>query len=210
MSHKSLLLTLVTLLLIGGGLLIWQRTHLAIAPVTEPVTTEPTKPEDISIDISDWKTYRNEKLGFEIKIPNKFIISQPNMDEDYLIFSGNEGVSFSVIAYQRLRGKKIERVTDNELMNQMYTPFIDLGNIQVRIGDKSKPDDQLRVKSVEYEFKDEPVHHNLESWEKGYKEREVFFQCKNDICSMKSFSGDFSSEKDKMFLQIVSSLVSMK
>ncbi|TXH02339.1 MAG: hypothetical protein E6P95_00125 [Candidatus Moraniibacteriota bacterium] len=71
-------------------MLIWQRTHLAIAPVTEPVTTEPTKPEDISIDISDWKTYRNEKYGFEVRYPKDYLIFDDYPENKTIFISSSE------------------------------------------------------------------------------------------------------------------------
>lgn len=91
MSHKSLLLTFVALLLIGGGFFFWQRTHPAIAPVSPPVVTEPTvesaKPTDTPIDTSDWQTYRNEELGIEFKYPKEYVVFDDYGDNKTLFVS---------------------------------------------------------------------------------------------------------------------------
>lgn len=76
MPQRLILALFLTLLLIvGGGVYFWQLEQ-AHAPGIEPVeevTSEsiPTVEPETPIDTSDWKTYRNEKYGFEFKYPEQ-------------------------------------------------------------------------------------------------------------------------------------------
>jgi hypothetical protein len=54
-----------------------------VAQPEEPITEQPTTPEPI--DTSDWKTYRNKKLGFEVKCPREYWISPISYGECVVI-----------------------------------------------------------------------------------------------------------------------------
>lgn len=69
---KALVITLLAIVIIVLGataVYITQRQE-GEKVKEQPVGTIPKAPE---IDISDWKTYRNEKYGFEIKYPKTWI-----------------------------------------------------------------------------------------------------------------------------------------
>lgn len=65
-GFSVVLSVIIILALLGGGLYLWQKNKLAkndynIADVPdEPIVADETK---------DWKTYQNEKYGFEFKYP---------------------------------------------------------------------------------------------------------------------------------------------
>ena len=73
--NKRLLILLLIMFLISGGIYwVWQSRSVTAPSVTpEPVVvTEPNQSET-SIDTSNWKTYRNEEYGFEVKYPKDWI-----------------------------------------------------------------------------------------------------------------------------------------
>src|SRR3990170_1275135 len=74
-SHKKLAY-LIFLLALAGGVVAWFNSPFpTVRPITHvihaPVLEQP-------LDTADWKTYRNEEMGFEIKIP-------PRWEKDYKI-----------------------------------------------------------------------------------------------------------------------------
>lgn len=70
---KKLLLTLSLFLAVGGSIFyIWKQQAVVAPTIPEPVVQpEPTPSPDEPIDTSDWKTYRNEEYGFELKYPEQ-------------------------------------------------------------------------------------------------------------------------------------------
>ncbi len=83
MNQKSLFLAVaLTALLVIGGVFWLMQKHPGT--VNQPVVTEPTVDVSIQaetedpIDTSDWKTYRNEEYGFEIKYPKEYILEENN------------------------------------------------------------------------------------------------------------------------------------
>lgn len=76
MSKKFYLLLALTLALAASAFALWCVNKKTVAPVvTEPVITQNSGNE--SVDTSDWKTYRNEEYGFEVKYPeSRFYITE--------------------------------------------------------------------------------------------------------------------------------------
>ncbi len=114
-SAKIVLAILIATLLGGGG---YFYLKLAKKP-TEPLINIPPKTEEI--DTSDWQTYRNETLGFEIKYPKTIargierIGPQPNIEDEFWRKQIGE-VNFSQAAYVGTGGPQFRvRVKDSDL-----------------------------------------------------------------------------------------------
>ena len=67
----SLLLILTLVAFIGIGYWAYKNRRTKINPQQKPIPTS-----TLSTDMSDWKTYKNEEFGFEIKYPKEFILSE--------------------------------------------------------------------------------------------------------------------------------------
>lgn len=88
MDKKLLIFTTLTLLF-GMSVFIWQqmgKSHTETPAVTEPVLVQAeSKPTQTgstpsprtSLEISDWKTYRNKEYGFELKYPPASLFDSP-------------------------------------------------------------------------------------------------------------------------------------
>jgi ABC-type glycerol-3-phosphate transport system permease component len=81
MSQKNNFIFLSLLILISFGIILWlvlilkPKTQLVQNQPPTPAISQPTQePQQKSeeIDTSNWKTYRNEKYGFEVKYPKDY------------------------------------------------------------------------------------------------------------------------------------------
>ena len=89
-NWKYIIIVLVLAVIVGGGILGWIKTkELAtseLPKIEKPekiIEEEKTKPEDKT---ANWKTYRNEEYGFEIKYPKDFTIENINHQGIKVVF----------------------------------------------------------------------------------------------------------------------------
>jgi hypothetical protein len=86
-NWKYILIVVIFATIVGGGILVYLRYFnkeiSSLAKFSEIKKTEKPKIEE---EITNWKTYRNEKYGFEIKYPESFTISflQERTESPYL------------------------------------------------------------------------------------------------------------------------------
>ncbi len=82
----SILIILIIVMLLSGAGAIWYMLNLPPEPTPQPITKV-----DQFADTNNWKTYRNEELGFEFKYP----------DEDWIVESDSKG-SITIIKKEDL------------------------------------------------------------------------------------------------------------
>ncbi|KKT41258.1 MAG: hypothetical protein UW30_C0010G0014 [Candidatus Giovannonibacteria bacterium GW2011_GWA2_44_13b] len=101
----GIVIVLAVLAIVGGGYFYYQKNIKLQenAPTGKSQVqdfeknTEKTTPTNSQIDTSTWKTYRNEKYGFEVKYPSNWQISERNM----------EGLNPFVVLGNPLEGLKV-------------------------------------------------------------------------------------------------------
>ncbi len=128
MSKKFYLLFTLTIALAASAFALWCVNKKAMAPVvSEPTATQNSGNE--SIDTSDWKTYRNEEYGFELKMPNNW--PDPKLFEEVggnmrtYVYSGGhfegccQGVRLEVIQkpLESVYQQRLDNLTQGDLIS---------------------------------------------------------------------------------------------
>lgn len=130
-NWKYIVIFLVFALLIGGGVLWWIKSQ---EPSFTPLP-EITKPEN-------WKTYRNEEYGFEIKFPEDWAITtkretgyfshitlriefQSPQDKDLLVYINvRENPELTMEEYFKKLKAKIDQELEIGLQEEYLFPFV--------------------------------------------------------------------------------------
>jgi hypothetical protein len=101
-------------LIVGGGILVYLRYfNEKISSLSKfPEIKKPEKPK-IEEEIANWKTYRNEEYGFEIKYP-----------EDWIIDYGGNYLSLTSSGNKRKCEETISLYPDSREENQWCIPDI--------------------------------------------------------------------------------------
>lgn len=81
----------IGMLLIGGAVFVWQKQ------IKQEVSQNNTRQEDAvtitsvtNVDISDWKTYKNEQYGYQIQYPAEWVLKNKKLSEVFLNSRENE------------------------------------------------------------------------------------------------------------------------
>jgi uncharacterized protein YxeA len=99
-----IIVTIAIILALGAGFWVWKEKKISQPKQTTQTTKQLSKTEEIEsisnlidgeytfipIDTSDWQTYRNEEIGFEVKIPKNWEMREIQKEENkgaYLWFS---------------------------------------------------------------------------------------------------------------------------
>ncbi len=108
--HKKIAY-LVFLIALAGSIVAWFNIPL---PLPSPAAHAPAV--ERPLDTSDWKTYRNEELGFAIKLP-------PRWETDYKIeVIETIGKGFGAVAFSK-EVVGIDNLSTGEIISRDYTIF---------------------------------------------------------------------------------------
>lgn len=87
-GFSTVILIIILALLAGGGYWVWQNKAEAPAPVdTNIEPPAPPIPSTPSVDTASWKTYKNEKYGFEFKYPGNWNLKYNEQTESIYLSS---------------------------------------------------------------------------------------------------------------------------
>lgn len=81
--------TLVVVLVIGIGI-YYSKDKSEVSLNTVPSNNSTVPSQNVSGEISDWKTYKNDQLGFEFKYPSNWqyrILNEKDIDDIVQLFS---------------------------------------------------------------------------------------------------------------------------
>lgn len=111
--HKKLAY-LIFLLALAGGVVAWFNVPF---PAARPVpATAPAPILQQPLDTSEWKTYRNEELGFAIKLP-------PRWEADYKIeVIETIGKGFGIVTFSK-EVVGIDNLSTGEIISRDYRIF---------------------------------------------------------------------------------------
>jgi hypothetical protein len=164
MTHKPFFLTVALVSLLAlAGVFYWmsQKRQVAVDQpvVTDPVGETPVQTEPTTaIDTSDWKTYRDEEYGFEMKYPTNLEkteqgltphnppIGNPSSTQNTVWFSMDVQNHFS----GKLLRENLNNVLDEELFRDpFWSSYIHQGNVKVSYNEEKINGVQLKiVKSI--------------------------------------------------------------
>lgn len=107
-NWKYILIVVILAVIVGGGVLVW--TKKQEVPSTGLPETEEKEVED---ETADWKTYRNEWYGFEIKYPEDWIFNQDVMSFGFSsgkLINGSDEFSCSLNIALATKGTNAEYI----------------------------------------------------------------------------------------------------
>ncbi len=208
MQKKLLILAVVALVLIGGVVLVWQKKNSQIVNQNEVKNT------DAKVVLRDWKTYRNEEFGFEVKLPRNFEeteqgfvplnppIGNPDGLENNIWFEVGEKKSEF---WKNFYGKSVENVPNDDFLYPSEKKDRDFGAVEISFERKKVNDIFLViVSSILQEVPND--YYTGGGWIEGAWTKEAFFNCNKAICSVAIHSHAFSKEKEALFSTVIETL----
>jgi len=108
-NWKYILIVFVLAVIVGGGILSYVK-YLEREMVSITKFPEVKKPEKVEEETANWRTYRNEELGFEVKYPQQWTFKEQKMPA--------KGVTFG-------EEKKVEPPTvKGAIEESVFTPIV--------------------------------------------------------------------------------------
>jgi len=108
-NWKYILIVFVLAVIVGGGILSYVK-YLGREMVSITKFPEVKKPEKVEEETANWRTYRNEELGFEVKYPQQWTFKEQKMPA--------KGVTFG-------EEKKVEPPTvKGAIEESVFTPIV--------------------------------------------------------------------------------------
>jgi hypothetical protein len=85
----AITIIIVLVVIIAGGVLGYQYYWLPKQEVETPKieTSTETPTEILKDEITDWKIYRNEEYGFEIKFPPNWVLNRKSVEENFVEYT---------------------------------------------------------------------------------------------------------------------------
>lgn len=99
--NQKLLTILVIVVLLVGGIFVWNQTETPITPVIND-PSESTQEENKNLpDTSDWKSYVNKEYDFEIKYPKNWDVDKERSSDNEIVFETGFSGSREAIYFEK-------------------------------------------------------------------------------------------------------------
>ena len=140
-SKKYLIILLVVVIAIGVGVFFISTKQTSPAHQATP-TPSPISPAPVSLTVDEtanWKTYRNDKYGFEFKYPEKYSSHPSDSDTVLLLKSDKDAQTWDIRISWYVWDSGVKSI--NELTNLKNSILLKIGSedaVKLSSGKESK------------------------------------------------------------------------